>query len=221
MWHSADNQFDPSYYEQDEAGAYFVDEHQYNEESVNPYYNENTVLHTAILYTGNDVEECLKLEAEAHNSAVVDTACTSTVCGKQWLDEYLKSLSKQDSADVSCREGFRTFKFGVGHAKSEAEYDIPVYLAGLRMIMSTDVVDTDVPLLFSKTFMKNNGFVIDLVNDVALVHGNKVFLNSTSSGHYCLPLSKENDVYVVNLEKVRTLRTCRLSVKSISCFPIV
>ena len=62
------------------------------------------------------------------------------------------------------------------------------YLAGTRMIMSADVVDTDVPLLFSKTFMKNNGFVIDLVNDIAIVHGKKVSLNSTSSGHYCLPI---------------------------------
>ena len=204
MWDSSNSQFDPSYYMQDEAGAYYVGENQYNEENVDSYYNENSVLHTAILYTGNDVEECMKLEAEAHNSAVVDTACTSTVCGKQWLDEYLKSLSKQDCDDVSCRNGFRTFKFGVGHAKSEAEYDIPVYLAGTRMIMRTDVVDTDVPLLFSKSFMKKNGFVIDLVNDAAIVHGKKVLLNSTSSGHYCLPLSKENDVYVVDLENVRT-----------------
>ena len=30
--------------------------------------------------------------SESFDSAVIDTACTSTVCGRKWLDRYVSSL---------------------------------------------------------------------------------------------------------------------------------
>ena len=100
MFGSSDSQqCDPSYHLQDEAGAYYEgDGYQYNEEQA--YYNEYSVLQTAVLYTGNNLEECMKLEVEVQNSGVVDTAYTSCLCGKQWLDVYLNSLNKQDCNDT-------------------------------------------------------------------------------------------------------------------------
>ena len=33
---------------------------------------------------------------EAQNCAVLDCACSSTVCGQQWLESYLNSLNDSD-----------------------------------------------------------------------------------------------------------------------------
>lgn len=41
------------------------------------------------LYTGHDRYRVSQLCQEARNSAVLDSACTSAVCGQQWLDCYI------------------------------------------------------------------------------------------------------------------------------------
>ena len=48
----------------------------------------------AILFTGYNKDEIARLGVDARNCAVLDSACSSTVCGKIWLDGYLKSLEK-------------------------------------------------------------------------------------------------------------------------------
>lgn len=81
------------------------------------------------------------------------------------------------------------FKFGGGtRLQSEGEYALPAYMAGKQVTMKTDVVDSDVPLLLSRTAMKKAGVKMDLKNDTAVIFGEKVSLNFTASGHYCIPL---------------------------------
>ena len=41
-----------------------------------------------VLFTGNNENNLSLLVKEARNSAVLDCACSSTVCGKKWLDYY-------------------------------------------------------------------------------------------------------------------------------------
>ena len=49
------------------------------------------------------------------------------------------------------------FKFGGGEClKSIAQYDIPAYLGGKKVIIRTDVVPSDIPLLLSLNAMKKN-----------------------------------------------------------------
>ena len=50
----------------------------------------------AVLFTGYNKDEIARLGVDARNCAVLDSACSSTVCGKIWLDGYLKSLDKED-----------------------------------------------------------------------------------------------------------------------------
>ena len=37
-----------------------------------------------------------RLGVDASNCALPDSACSSTVCGRIWLDGYLKSLDKEE-----------------------------------------------------------------------------------------------------------------------------
>ena len=49
----------------------------------------------AVLFTGHNKDEIARLGVDARICAVLDGACSSTVCGKLWLDGYLKSLDKE------------------------------------------------------------------------------------------------------------------------------
>ena len=48
-----------------------------------------------VMFTGYDQTEIQRLGHESRNCAVLDTACTSTVCGDRWLQCYLDTLSEE------------------------------------------------------------------------------------------------------------------------------
>ena len=87
--------------------------------------------------------------------AVLDCACSSTVCGQQWLKRYLESLSIEDQAKVEKTTGVKVFKFGGGETLTSLGcYKIPAVIADKEVIICTDVVNSDIPLLLSLDAMK-------------------------------------------------------------------
>ena len=68
-----------------------------------------------VLFTGYNKGEISQLGIGAHNCAVLDSACSSTVCGEDWLNRYISSLNEDDRIKIKQLEGERTFKFGGGH----------------------------------------------------------------------------------------------------------
>ena len=66
------------------------------------------------------------LSKEARKCAILDSACTSTVCGENWMLDYLGSLSPQDLDKVKRRDSEKIFKFGGGEKlKSVGKFTIP------------------------------------------------------------------------------------------------
>lgn len=65
-------------------------------------------------------------------------------------------------------------------------------------------MDTDIPLLLSLKSLKGAGVKLDLERDEAVILGKTVSLNFTTSGHYCMPIDKvqEMSVYSVELKKL-------------------
>ena len=173
---------------------------------------------TICLYTGNDKYSISELGREAGGCMVLDSACTSTVCGSGWFDDYVASLDEKDRADVEKTTGVRVFGFGGGtRLKSIAKYKIPAYVVGRRVKIDTDVVESDIPLLLSKPAMAKADVEINFKNDSGKILGVAVDLNSTSSGHYCLPITKpvqKHDVYIVdtieNICEVYAIKICEL-----------
>ena len=93
---------------------------------------------TPILFTGNVKEEINQLRVEAQNCAVLDCACSSTVCGKQWLKRYLESLSIEDQAKVEKTTGVKVFKFGGDETLTSLGcYKIPAVIADKEVIICT------------------------------------------------------------------------------------
>ncbi|CAG2236146.1 unnamed protein product [Mytilus edulis] len=122
------------------------------------------VLKKLYLFTGNKSQEALVLLTESANSAILDSACTSTVAGN--VDEVLFRLPRL----------FYKEKV-VENPSVECE-------------IQADVVTSDIPLLLSKDSMKKAKMKLDLENDSANIFGKDVQLQCTSSGHYCVPIDQ-------------------------------
>ena len=146
------------------------------------------------------VEESHVFLAEATGSIVLDTGCTATVCGDEWLDVYLASLSADQRSSVILKSSNKTFKFGAGASvPSLGVCSIPGTLVGRSVLITTDVVKSGIPLLLSRSAMKRAAVKIDTSTDKAVVFGTEVDLDTTSSGHYSLPI-QEREFEVCALE---------------------
>ena len=143
------------------------------------------------------------LATEARNCAVLDSACSSTVCGENWLNGYMGSLSEEKLAKCHTSAGHKIFRFGGGETLQSMT--IPATIAGKDVTISTDVVSSDIPLLLSKTAMKQAKMKLDLENDTANIFGVNVPLDHTTSGHYCLPIDSQDvpvEVFAVKLDQL-------------------
>jgi transposase InsO family protein len=196
-------------HEGEEASS--VDKNQYPMTSSTTFRANNGIdrltgsFENIVMFTGYRNDTLSQLCTEANNSGVVDTACTSTVCGQRWFQSYCDSLDDNDKSKIVVQSSDLVFRFGDGpleHSKSSVV--IPVQIDGADLKVRTDVVECDVPLLFSKTFIKQVFPILDLANDRAKcsLTGRMVSLDESTSGHYTVSISKDvkvNEVYAVNL----------------------
>ena len=145
-----------------------------------------------VLYTGCVRDENAEIKTNSSDCAVLDSGYSSNVCGKLWLDNYLKTLDQEDRDEIYYSSGKKLFTFGCGtQLKSKGECIIPAFIADRRVKIKTDVVDSEIPLLLSRNEMKNLGAKIDLKNDRAEIFGKTVLINVAHSGHYSLSINKK------------------------------
>lgn len=134
-------------------------------------------------HDGRDKNEILM--AEAYGAAVIDTACTKTVCGRKWLNQYTSKLGDSENF-ISRFKSSQECRFGDGvNVMSSESVTIPAVIGDTHCNISTEVADCDIPLLLSKESLKRADTVLDLSKDTAVMFGKPVALDFTSSGHYC------------------------------------
>ena len=135
-------------------------------------------------------EQCFleQVVSESLNCALLDSGCSSTVCGKNWLQCYTDTLP--DGVDLQERDSGKSFKFGPGRSfLSIKQVNLPVNIGGISAKILTNVVDCEVPLLLSTPSLKAANSQLDFVNDVIHMYGRDIPLQHTSNGHYCIPLT--------------------------------
>ena len=162
-----------------------------------PDRNVNEVsfmLNEVILHASNDA--VLKtLVSETWSSAVLDSGATNTVCGKTWFDEFSSSLCSSDQAKIRLSESCKPFRFGDGkivHSTSMAQ--IPAVIGDKQVTICTDIVDADIPLLLSKTSMKNAKMCLNFDDDTLSVFDQNLTLGITTNGLYSLPITKSTQL---------------------------
>ena len=162
-----------------------------NREEINSKSNIFSDDESEVLFTSQNQEDSVFFSGNSCGYAVLDSACSSTVCGEKWLRSYFETLDESDKDKVKQSFSQNNFKFGGGRQlKSQGVYFIPAMIAGKEVTIQTDVIAADIPLLLSRKSMKTAGVKIDLTNDTANIFGKSVMLNTTSSGHYCVPIRK-------------------------------
>ena len=68
------------------------------------------------LVTGKDDSGTGSMLVESLGKGILDSACTKTVSGEEWMNEYIKNLNEGDKKEVLCLEtGSKSlFRFGDG-----------------------------------------------------------------------------------------------------------
>ena len=133
--------------------------HSSNHQAQNcPYReNENTLIVNKVVHQSDfDNPNKLKnLTSETWRSALLDSGASKTVCVKEWLTQYVNNLSDEDEQKVSFQQSNQIYRFGDGgKIDSIHSAKIPAIIGSHKSDIVTDVVDNDIPLLFSKSSVK-------------------------------------------------------------------
>ena len=108
----------------------------------------------SVLFTGQKKEEISVHCSESIHSAILDNGCSSTVAGEQCITCYLDSLTPNEFVEVKREPSDTVFKFGGGEQiKSSEKITLPCWLVGVKFLIQTDVVNSEIPWLLSKTAM--------------------------------------------------------------------
>ena len=132
---------------------------------------------------------------ETFNHAVLDSGCSRTVSGKIWLDVYRQLLTPEENIklDETLSSSGRVFKFGDGKVtNSIGTVKVPASLVGARVYIETDIVEQDIPMLLSRESMARASTTINFESEEVVMLGHKQTIIKTTTGHYCIPLSRRS-----------------------------
>ena len=114
------------------------------------------------------MHECYmtKFVGETLNCAVLDRGCTKNVCGESWLSNYLDTLTEIDYSKVDVEKSSNSVWFGDEKLNSKNMVTFPAQTGKKDIMIKSDVIDSDLPLLLSKSTMKKANVKTDFSNDV-------------------------------------------------------
>ena len=155
------------------------------------------------MFTEELIQECYldTVVVETCCSALLDSGCTKTVCGTKWLREYTLGLSEEDRKTIVRSKSDRIFKFGDWKVVNAYErVTIPATIGSQKGVIECEVIDKNLPLLPSKDSMKKAGVTINFVEDTATINGEKIDLDTTSSGHCIILLRQSQENILMALD---------------------
>ena len=130
-------------------------------------------------------------ENEVENKALIDSGCPEMVTGKGWIKTFESSEGRVfDTVD---RED--SFKFG-NDVFPTIEYKlVPLRIGQLEEMVEVGVIDAAIPLLISKTKLKEWGAELNFKENTLYLDKTKekVDLKETKTGHLVVNLGKSID----------------------------
>ena len=145
-------------------------------------------------FVHNSLSEHWKsLIGETANKAIIDTGAVSTVCGRAWYEKFWKSLSDKERKEVKTEHCEKTFLFGDSQeVQAKVRKKLPVSICGVDILLSTYLVENDIPLLISAESMIKMRLVIDLNNQKVQFMGKSDTYQLTNSGHIVISIKKKS-----------------------------
>ena len=148
--------------------------------------------------------------SESLGCAILDTACTKTVCGEAWLNDFMKRCK----TDLKFFPTTSFYVFGDGDVvQARKKVFLPLEINGNAFDVSCDVVPDNVPFLFSQETMQGTETVIDMKQGRVTMFGKEVPISKTSSGLTLIdvvpPIEIEN-TFEAFAEEAETVFVCKL-----------
>ena len=141
--------------------------------------------------------ELSRFTNEALNCAALDTCCSQTVAGYQWLQYYLRSLPKDlREAAIGPQETDKQFRFGNNQLlTSKEKWELPVFLGDRQTFITVYIIPSDIPMLMSKSDLQANDAILYMKEDKAKINGKMVDLSTTTAGHYIVNLLEDKEMH--------------------------
>ena len=157
----------------------------------NPNLEHNTYVVNDIVLHQTDHEnpqEFKHFMLERWSSALLDCGASKTVCGQEWLNEYINNLSEKEQQNIIFRSNNHVYRFGDGR-KIRAMHSVtfPAVIDKEHINIQSNIINNDIPL--PQTLMKKAKMKINFQNNTINVIGENIPLVITS-GHYALPLTQ-------------------------------
>ncbi|CAE7467344.1 RE2 [Symbiodinium sp. CCMP2456] len=122
---------------------------------------------------------------------ITDTACSRTVAGTQWLQDYMDRVGEDGGQPELSRE-CEAYKFGTGRIHYSSFSVVLSFNLGDKTVrLRASIIPGDIPLLLSKTALGKLGMIYDVsvgCADFTQVGLKGYKLLSTTSGHPAIPI---------------------------------
>ena len=136
-------------------------------------------------------DQITQLVSETLGKAVLDSGCSKTVAGQYWFEDYKNTLSEEEKSEIKYEESNSVFRFGDSKPiNSLKRVLLPVYIGEHNIMLVTEIVPSDVPLLLSKDTLKSLEGDLSFKDDSFTIFGETFPVICTKSGHYAIPISK-------------------------------
>lgn len=143
---------------------------------------------------GNQEGNALKkLCIDTPNEAVLDSACTQSVCGTLWLEAWMNA-NPELRKEVVKLDGENIMAFGAGVQKTVGKVGLPIRVANTKGSIVVWVVDGGLPLLLSLPDMRMLGMNLMLSRNSVVIdkkEGGSIELicRMTDTGHQVLDIT--------------------------------
>ena len=126
--------------------------------------------------------------AESWNAAVHGCGADKTVCGQAWFDTNIATLSHEDKSKITYDKSNSIYRFGDGKkipALKNAK--IPALIGSQKVMIDTDIVSNEVPLLYLRESMKKANMHLNFQDNTVSALGQTINIIVTKI-EYCAVL---------------------------------
>ena len=125
---------------------------------------------------------------QSWNATVLDSDARKTLCGQVWLVNYVDSLSEYEKSNIQFLSSYSVYRFRDDKTfNAMKKTQLPVNIGSHQVMIETDIIDSDIPVLLSQVPMKQNNMNLNFKKDTISLIGETIRL--TKCGQYAIPLT--------------------------------
>ena len=99
------------------------------------------------------------------------------------VNTFTDSLNEKDKSLITYPTGNKQFRFGDGEQQMSIKgADIPITIGRTKLMLHTDIVSAQIPLLLSRSSMKKGDMMLNFNNDSLIFKGETIPLHTTTTG---------------------------------------